>query len=196
MARAKKPRVVATTITAPSSPGGAPTVAVVRRPPANKPKKKPAPFVPQRTGFAPPRLCWDIVWANRRAAAALGSWRWLWVLPQVFGRLPFAEPMARWLCDAAAIRIWKKKANALFALTDKELQAVPFEAVAARYGAYDVHLMQRADVLALALAKHGGTLAGVNAAFLARREARDARRKRKMEKRRAAHNYYYHDYDY
>ena len=137
----------------------------------------PPPFVPQKTAFAPSHVCWDVIRSNQHAAAALGSWKWLSTLAQVFGRLPDADQMAKWMCvgDRRPV-IWKKKANELFALTAKDLFNVRFETVYGSRSSYEVHLMYRSDVLKLALEKHGGSLAGVNHAFAERRK-RNAKRK-------------------
>ena len=43
----------------------------------------------------------------------------------------------------------------------------------------ETHLMRRDAVLQLALAKHGGTYAAINGAFLKRARAREERRRRR-----------------
>jgi hypothetical protein len=149
--------------------------------------KPPPPFAPQKTDFKASHICWDVVLSNQCVAETLCSWKWLRTLAQVFGTLPHADDMMRWMClrDQRPV-IWKKKANELFALTPKDLMHanLNFETV---YGKkhwtktwgrrYEVHLMFRADVLKLALSTHGGTFAAINAAFLARK-SRNAKRKR------------------
>jgi hypothetical protein len=154
----------------------------------------PPPFAPQKTAFSASHICWTVVLSNQGAAETLGSWKWLWTLAQVFGTLPHADDVMRWmcLCDGRPV-IWKKKANELFALTPKDMMHAQVETV---YGnsawgrSYEVHLMFRADVLKLAMAKHGGTFAAINAAFLARK-SRNAKRKkphRRFDSRRVIYS--------
>ena len=154
-----------------------------KQPTRKQPKMKPPPFAPQKTDFKASHVCWDVVLSNQCVAETLGSWKWLRTLAQVFGTLPHADEMMRWMClrDQRPV-IWKKKANELFALTPKDLMHanLKFETV---YGnnawgrSYEVHLMFRIDVLKLALSTHGGTFAAINAAFLARK-CRNAKRKK------------------
>jgi hypothetical protein len=140
-----------------------------------KPSPPPQKFVPQKSSFSPSHVCWDAVLSNQAAMQHLGSWRWLRTLALVFRPLPCPpECLARWLCGDATI--WKSKANDLFALTAKDLSAVPYKLVETRYK--QVHLIPRSVVLHLALAKHRGTVAAINAAFLARKE-RNSKRKRR-----------------
>lgn len=142
---------------------------------------KPPPFAPQKTAFSASHVSWYVILSNQGTAETLGSWKWLWTLAQVFGTLPHADEMMRWMCfrDRRPM-IWKKKANELFALTPMDLMHAQFETV---YGnnawgrSYEVHLMYRAGVLQVALSKHGGTFASINAAFLARK-SRNAKRKK------------------
>ena len=153
----------------------------LKQPTSRKLKQpKPPPFAPQKTAFSAPHVCWDVVLSNQGVAETLGSWKWLWTLAQVFGTLPHADEMMRWMCarDRRPV-IWKKKANELFALTPMDLMCAKFESVMGNtWGRYhEVHLMYRADVLQLALAKHGGSFAAINAAFLARK-SRNAKRKK------------------
>jgi hypothetical protein len=161
-----------------------------------KKRKQVAPvekFAPQKTAFKASHVCWDVVLSNQHAAAVLGSWRWLGVLAQVFGCGAAADQMALWLCGdgwgwGEGTKIWKKKANELFALTVRDLKDVPCIIVSRSNfyrGDYETHLMPSVDVLQLALVKHGGTVAGINAAFLARK-ARNAKRKRRGYRRYAA----------
>jgi hypothetical protein len=138
---------------------------------------KPPPFAPQKTAFSACHVSWDVILSNQGTAETLGSWRWLWTLAQVFGTLPHADEMMRWMCfrDSRPV-IWKKKANELFALTPMDLMHVKIETIYNAWG-YEVHLMYRPGVLQLALAKHGGSFAAINAAFLARK-SRNAKRKK------------------
>ena len=151
-----------------------------RAKPPPKPKAPP-PFAPQKTDFRASHVSWDVILSNQATAETLGGWKWLWTLAQVFGTLPHADEMMRWMCVAdRRPLIWKKKANELFALTPVDLMHAHVETV---YGSnawgrsYEVHLMCRADIIKLALAKHGGNFSGINAAFLARK-SRNAKRKR------------------
>ena len=156
------------------------TAKTTKRIKTKRPPPPPPKFVPQKSSFSPSHVCWDAVLSNQAAMQHLGSWRWLRTLELVFRTLPCPpERLARWLCGGEAT-IWKSKANDLFALTPKDLAAVPYTLVETRCYK-QVHLMLRSAVLQLALAKHGGTVAAINAAFLARRE-----RNSKREKRRAA----------
>jgi hypothetical protein len=141
-------------------------------------RRKTAPkepsFRPQTTDFQPPCACWEVVLANPTTLSVLTEWRWLWLLPQVcrafrHGLQP--ERCFRGMC-AADVRsvIWKSKANDLFALSRGALANVECTVVAGvgwmRYK--EVHLMRRDTVLQLALAKHGDSFAGINAAFIKR----------------------------
>ena len=140
-------------------------------------KQTPAP---KKTAFRASHVCWDVVLSNQHAAVALGSWSWLWKLGQVFGTLPHADQMMKWMCAADSRPvIWKKKANELFALTPQDLLPLHFETVLGNSWrqSYEVHLLFRSDVLKVALEKHGGSFAGINAAFIARK-CRNAKRKR------------------
>ena len=80
--------------------------------------------------------------------------------------------------------IWKKKANELFALTAKDIAGLKYEVVESS---------SRSEVLQLALAKHGGTIAAINDAFIARKK-RNAKRK-KPARRHASRCLYYSDDD-
>ena len=152
-----------------------------------KPKRPKAtpPFRPQATAFQPPDTCWEAVLANQRALAVLAEWRWLWLLPQVcraFRRGVQPELGVRSMCAAdAGPMIWKSKANDLFALGRADLAGIEHAVVMgtgwARYK--ETHLMRRDAVLQLALAKHGGTYAAINGAFLKRARAREERRRRR-----------------
>jgi hypothetical protein len=73
--------------------------------------------------------------------------------------------------------IWKQKANDLFALTADDLSHIQIDP-RRPYGFMSykqVHLMNRQDVLQLALAKHG-TFEAINATFLSRKEKRGRRK--------------------
>jgi hypothetical protein len=156
-----------------------------------KRKSKAVPkFTPQKTAFVASHVCWDVILANPAAMACLGSWRWIGTLSRVFGRLP--DQMALWMDGT----IWKKKANELFALTAKDIAGLKYEVVesSSYYGRdHEVHLMRRSEVLQLALAKHGGTIAAINDAFIARKK-RNAKRK-KPARRHASRCLYYSDDD-
>jgi hypothetical protein len=137
------------------------------------------PFVPKRTGYSPPDLCWDIILSNPNVASTLSSWRWMWTLPQVARAFALQRDLwVRWACacDAAPV-IWKSKANALFALTARDMAKVGYSVVFAPGWSHhkEIHLMRRAPLLQLALDKHGGTCQGVNAKFLKRAAARERR---------------------
>ncbi len=156
-----------------------------------KAQKKKEIFIPQKTGFTAPHLCWEIVLSSQQTSATLGKWRWIWILAQVFGtrRLPVDE-MVRWMClnDVYPL-IWKKKANELFALTAGDLSSIQYDVVASRHGrrSGEVHLMFRLDILNLAMEKPGGTVAAINQAFLTRR-AKNSKRKRPYD---MSHRYGY-----
>lgn len=153
-----------------------------------KPKKKPkttqklTPFKPQKTAFQPPDICWEVVLANPHTAVALAQWRWLWLLPQVCRAFHDGVQPGRWVRTMCAAdsrpTIWKAKANALFALTPRDMANVKCTVVEGtgfmRYK--ETHLMRRDTVLELALAKHGGTYAAINSAFLKRVEAKEMRK--------------------
>ena len=133
------------------------------------------PFSPRKTGYSPPDLCWDIILSNPRAAGVLSSWRWMWTLPQVSRAFALQRDLwVRWACacDTAPV-IWKSKANAIFALTARDMARVGYSVVYSPgwRGHKEIHLMRRAPLLQLALDKHGGTCQGVNAKFLKRAEA-------------------------
>ena len=137
-----------------------------------------AAFAPQKTAFRAAHVCWDVVLCNQHTAAALGSWRWLWTLAQVFGTLPHADQMMQWMClaDRRPV-IWKKKANELFALTPADLMHTHFETVVGKTWRREIHLLFRCDALKLAMEKHGSAFSAINAAFLARKH-RNAKRKK------------------
>ena len=144
--------------------------------PTSRKQPKPPPFAPQKTAFSPSHVSWDVVLANQVTAETLGSWKWLWTLAQVFGTLPHADEMMRWMCsrDRRPV-ISKKTAGELFALTPNHYM---FETVYDPWaGNYILYRMYRIDVLRLALSKHGGTFASINAAFIARK-TRNAKRKK------------------
>ena len=138
-------------------------------------------FCPKPTEFSPPHLCWDVVLSNQHTAATLSSWRWLWLLPQVckaFALQP--DSWLKWMCVADTVpKIWKTKAGAVLALTAKDLQDVNYCKVHSSgwKRRHETHLMRRDSVLELALAKHGGTHAGINAVFWKRKEAKKKRKK-------------------
>jgi hypothetical protein len=155
---------------------------------ASKRRRKAAaaaePFRPSKRGYAPPGLCWDVVLASPAAAGVLSSLRWMWVLPQVaraFREALVPDQWAGWACAAEAVPpLWKAKANELLALTARDMARVPRAVVVSWgvWGWHEVHLMRPALLLRLALDKHGGTCAGINAAFLKRRDARARREAR------------------
>jgi hypothetical protein len=153
-------------------------------PTTKKPKQLP-PFHPQATAFQPPDTCWEAVLANHQPTltVVLTEWRWLWLLPQVcraFRRGLQPELCVRSMCAADGQPvIWKSKANDLFALSRADLAGI--ESVVVRGAGWmrfkETHLMRRDTVLQLALAKHGGTYAAINGAFLKRAGAKERRKK-------------------
>ena len=144
-------------------------------------KSDPPPFRPKQTQFCPPELCWEVILANPHTAAALASWRWVWVLPQVSKAFAVnKDSWIRWMCAAdREPLIWKTKANAVLALTAKDMQDVSCHVAqgTGRRRRYETHLMRRDVVLKLALGKHGGTYAGINAVFLKRADAKSKRKR-------------------
>jgi hypothetical protein len=143
-------------------------------------RKTDPPFHPKHTQFCPPELCWDVILANPHTATTLASWRWIWVLPQVCKAFVVnQDSWIQWMCAAdRKPLIWKTKANAVLALTAKDLQDVSCH-VARKTGwrrRYETHLMRRDVVLKLALEKHNGTYAGINSVFLKRAEATKRRK--------------------
>jgi hypothetical protein len=137
-------------------------------------------FVPKKTGFVAPHLCWEIVLSSQQTSATLGKWRWIWILAQVFGtKLLPVDEMVRWMCqNDIHPQIWKKKANELFALTPGDLSSIEYDVVDSKYRRNgEVHLMFRLEILKVALEKHGGTVAALNKAFLTRK-IKNSKRKR------------------
>jgi hypothetical protein len=158
----------------------------------NSRRSKKQKFIPAKTTRTPPALCWEIILSNPQTAAHLAKWRWMWVLRQVNRLFNVTIQPAHWMhwqCENDALPvIWKKKADEVFALTAKDLTGVELTVSIGKGMLYwkETHLMWRKKVLALALAKHGGTLDGINAIFLKRKRARLVRRCRFEERRQAA----------
>lgn len=150
--------------------------------PVKRSKRKRVAFKPQNSSFQPPHLCWEVILANPQTIATLKEWYWLWLLPQVcraFKSGVQAEHWFRLMC-ASDIKplIWKGKANAVFALTRRDMESVKYTAIEGKgYMSYkEVHLMRRDTILGLALAKHGNSFAAINRAFQKRLEKRKKRR--------------------
>jgi len=158
----------------------------------NSRRSKKQKFIPAKTTHAPAPLCWEIILSNPQAAAHLAKWRWIWMLRQVSRLFNITIQPAHWMhwqCENDALPvIWKKKADDVFALTAKDLTGVELTVSIGKGMLYwkETHLMWRKKVLALALAKHGGSLDGINAIFLKRKRARLVRRCRFEERRQAA----------
>jgi hypothetical protein len=156
------------------------------------------PFSPAKTHATPSYLCWEILLTNPCTAAALSSWRWIWVLTQVnhtFKASIQADSWVKWMCVSdKKPSIWKSKANDLLALTAKDLQDVECSVVCgtgrSRYK--ETHLMHRQTLLQLALSKYGGTISKINAVFL-KKNAAAAVRKEKKEKNRCNNNRHRHN---
>jgi hypothetical protein len=156
-----------------------------------KKKKAPPPFSPIKTTLLntpQQQLCWDFILSNPATAAALSSWRWIWVLAQVnkaFRASVQADSWVKWMCvNDTKPSIWKSKANDVLALTAKDLINVHCDVVCGtgcmRYK--QTHLMHRHTVLQLALTKHGGSMSKINTVFLKKADAKMERgKKRKQE---------------
>ena len=131
-------------------------------------------FIPSKTLHAPSHVCWEVVLSSPCAAATLSSWKWIWMLRQVsraFRTLVQPDRWVLWMCqNDARPCIWKSKANDVLALTANDLKDVVFEVVCGvgRMRYKETHLMHRQALLKMALAKHGGTVARINAVFLKR----------------------------
>lgn len=165
--------------------------------PAKRASKKPEPFkpfTPQKTAYRPSDLCWEIILANHQTAVHLACWRWMWLLPQVARAFRAGIEQEKWMksmCENTQIMIWKSKANALFALTARDMADVTCKVVSCNGRGWkrckEAHLMRRDTVLQLALDKHGGTFRKINDVFLKRADAR------RMRKRPAKRRYFYID---
>ena len=145
-----------------------------------KPPPPPPPFKPQKTSYSPPDLCWDIILTNPNTADRLTSWRWVWLLPQVARAFRAALQPDQWMMHTGHALLWKTKANALLALTAKDMASVDYTVVEGTgwYRRHETHLMRRDTLLQIALDKHGGTYKAINDVFLKRAEAKNMRKKR------------------
>jgi hypothetical protein len=153
---------------------------------SNKPKPKPpAPFKPAATGYRAPSTTWTIVLSAENAPffdAVLTEWRWLWTLSQVCRDFrdvltPLKTRLMHRMCARdKSERLWKAKANELFALSPTALDTLPrVESVSPMERWRVTHLLRRKDVLALACAKHGPSFEALATAFNARKARRRAR---------------------
>ena len=150
--------------------------------PVKSSKRKRVGFKPQKSSFQPPHACWEVILANPQTIATLKEWYWLWLLPQVCSAFKNGVQSEHWfrlMCasDTESL-IWKGKANALFALTRRDMYNMNYTAIKGKgYMSYkEVHLMRRDNILELALAKHGDSFAAIKQAFRKRLEKRKKRR--------------------